>query len=137
MTTPQSPFVISGTVTLNGSNYHGAQVWVRDMTEGTISEPVEDVTYIYTNSQGQYIIDMANNTSAYADGDTVRVFCKIGDMILWHDVTLNLTEGALTRNFAFTRKSGLSDGLKGSPLSTQKGGLTSSNTFKGLKDGLQ
>lgn len=137
-TVPQAPFAISGTVTLDGSAYHGGQVWLRDMTEGTIKEPVEDITYVYTNASGQYVINLADSTTAYADGDVVRIFCKVGDMIKWLDITISMREGVFDNaNFTFTRKSGFVDGLKGSALSTQKGGLTSSNTFKGLEDGLQ
>ena len=75
-------------------------------------------------------------TDAYAHGDTIRVFCKVGNIETYSDVTLNLPAGAATVNFTITRKSGLVDGLKGSSLITQKGGLKSSDVVVGCKDGL-
>jgi hypothetical protein len=132
----QTPYPISGTVTVDGSLYQGAHVWVRDMTEGSMKPPIEDVTYFYTNALGQYLIDIANNTDAYADGDKIRVYCKVGNIETFSDVNINLAAGSATVNFTITRKSGMVDGMKGSRLATQKGGLTSSNLNPGLKDGM-
>ena len=134
---PQAPFAISGTVTVNSSLYHGAQLWLRDLTEGTITPPVDDITYVYTNALGQFLLDLANNTSAYANGDTVRVYCKVGNMITFSDITINKTEGMYNLNFTFTRKSALVDGVRDSPSSDNKGGLYSNALQKGCSDGLQ
>ena len=136
-TTPQKQYAISGTVTLGGSNYHGGQIWIRGLRDGKIPAPVDDITYIYTNAKGQYLINVANNTTAWEDGDTVRVWCKVGNMIKYTDVNIDQTLPGLTVDFAFTRASALVDGCKGSALATQKGGLRSDATVKGCKDELQ
>jgi len=132
----QSPFVIQGTVTLNGSAYQGARVFIRDMTEGTTPSPVDDYTQVYTNANGKYQINLAMNTASWSDGDNVKVYCQVGDIIDVSNVTVDSKVGSATANFTIVRKSGLTDGLKRSPLANGKGGLNRELTG-GCIDGMK
>ena len=132
----QAPYGIKGTVTYNSSVYQGARIWIRDVSEGTVPSYEEDYTYVYTNVSGQYIINLAQSTQAYSNSDSVRVYCQIGDIIDYSDITVNKLTGFSTVNFSITRKSALVDGCKGSPLTSGKGGLHKEIT-KGCIDGLK
>lgn len=139
----------SGTVTVargygaTAANLEGARVWAWDMTEGTIATAIgtekENINITCTNSAGQYIIDLANITSAYANGDTVRVYVEAEDILTWTDHTVSTTVGAGTVNFTLSRRSGLKDGLTKSVKANQRAaGLEHLGTGMrpGLKDGL-
>lgn len=132
----QRPYGIKGTVTLNGSNYQGAKIFLRDMTEGTTPSPVDDYTQVYTNSSGKYLINLAQSTASYSNGDTVVVYCQTGEIISTSTITVNTAAGYSTVNFTITRKSGLTDGAKRSGLSSGKGGLNR-ELIKGCSDGLK
>jgi len=133
----QAPFVIRGTVTVDGSVYQGAEVYVRDTSEGTMPAPVDDYTRVWTNSSGQYLINLAQSTQAYSNGDTVRVYCRIPkiDKVQYSDITIRTQEGSYTVNFTVTRYSGLVDGCKPSPLTSGKGTLNR-QLVSGCKDGM-
>lgn len=132
----QRPFGIKGTVTLNGSSYQGARVFIRDVTEGTTPSPVDDYTQVYTNVDGKYLINLAQCTASYSDRDKVVVYCQIGEIISSSTITINTNIGYATVNFTITRLSGLSDGLKRTNLSSGKGGLNR-ELAKGCTDGLK
>lgn len=131
----QQPYGIKGTVTLNSSNYEGAKIWIRDVTEGTVPAPVDDYTIVYTNTEGKYIINLANSTQAYSNSDSVRVYAEVGDIVDFSDITIDKRAGFNTANFSITKKSGQVDGVKGSPLSSGKGGLNKELT-RGCNNGL-
>ena len=126
----QKPYPISGTVTLNGTAVNGARLWAQDTTEGTFTHKETDVSYVETNSSGQYLIDVANITSAYANADTVRVYCTAKGIETYADVTLNTTTGVSTQNFALTSR--------GPVAGVMKDGIDKlgSSMKKGTKDGL-
>lgn len=132
----QASYGIKGTVTLDGSAYEGAQIWIRDYTEGTVPEPIDDHTHMYTNSVGRYLINLAECTQAYANADSVRIYCKVGNIISKSTVTISKTQGYTTANFTITRRSGMVDGIKSTPLTSGKGGLYPTGTEKGCIDGL-
>jgi len=132
----QSPYTIRGTVTVNSSNYEGARIFIRDMTEGTTPSPVDEYTQVYTNSSGQYLINLAQSTAAYSNGDVIKVYCQVGNIIDVATITVDTRSGEHVVNFAITRRSGLTDGLKGSSLSSGKGGLNR-ELVNGCTDGLK
>ena len=136
----QTPFTIKGTVTLNGSAYMGARIWVRDTTEGTEYTPVDDKNLIYTNATGKYNINLANCTNAYAINDNINIYCQIGEIISTSSITVT-ARGSATVNFTIVRRSGLADDLRGSPLQTEFGqagkGALQRQLTKGCTDGLQ
>jgi len=113
----------------------GALVWAQDITEGTFKYREKDVSLVYTNTEGEYIIDIANITSAYANGDTVRIYVKVGDMKTYEDITLATAVGVSVLNITFPNKSELTDGLKGTLDDDGQYGLESMG--KGMKKGLQ
>ena len=120
----QVAYPLSGSVALNTTLHRGAKVWARDLTEGTIPEisaSIEDIKVFYTNQNGEYLIDLANITSAYANADTVRIFCQVYDKLKWEDVTVNTTTGYSEANFGFTN-TGPTGRLNDTPLATGKGG---------------
>jgi hypothetical protein len=131
----QSPFPITGTVTYNSSVYRGAKIWLQDITEGTNAYAQENLTFAYTNASGQYVIDLANVTSAYANLDKVRVYCEIENMGTWTDIVISLGEGSASCDFTITRKSGLTDGIKSTQDDDGKYGLSSIG--RGLKIGMK
>lgn len=139
----QTPYVIAGRVRLNirasgadvNTNQRGALIWAEDMTEGTFKYREENISMVHTNTEGEYIIDVANITSAYSQGDRVRIYCKLGDETDWQDVILVTQIGVTFLNFTFPNKSGLKDGLKGTLNDDGLYGLESMG--KGMKKGLQ
>jgi len=131
----QQPYGIKGTVIVNGSGYEGAEIWVRDTTEGTVPAPVDDYTHIFTNADGKYNINLAQSVQAISDGDSVTVYCKVGDIIDKTTITVNTKLGYAVANFTITRRSGATDGIRGSPLSSGKGSLYP-GTDSGCIDGL-
>ena len=132
----QAPYAIRGSVTVNGSAYQGAEVWIRDTTEGTMPAPVDDYTRVWTNSSGQYLINLAQSTQAYGTTDAVRVYCKIGDNVTYSDISsIHIQSGASVVNFTYVVKSGKVDGCKSSPLASGRGTLNR-QLVKGCKDGM-
>ena len=123
----QAPYGIRGTVTVDSSTYQGAMIWVRDMDEGTVPDPIDDKTVVYTDAVGRYLINVSQSTQAASLGDTVYVFCKVGDIISKSEITTS-SSGYHTVNFTITRLHGGVDGLKGTSLTSGKGGL-----YKGLR----
>lgn len=118
----QVPYAIYGTVTVDGSLYQGAKVWVRDIDDDGVPAPISDITVFYTNASGEYLIDLANCTLAYANADTVYIFCQVGDQPPKRtSITVDTTVGYTSQNFTFTLN--LVDGLKASKLTTGKGTL--------------
>lgn len=136
---PQDPYQIRGIVTLNGSNYQGASVWAQDITEGTFTHRKKNVSLVFTNAAGEFIINLANITSAWADGDKVRVYVKAGEIFTWVDVGVFISRGYTTCNFALTRKSRLVDGARNTTAASGENGLFNLGTGikRGLKDALQ
>ena len=110
---PQIPYPIRGIIKMNirsgGADVftaqQGAIVYARDITEGTFKYSKRNVSIVYTNSIGEYIIDVANITSSYSNGDTIRVYCKLGGRYDFFDMTLNTGIGFIVQNFNFTHKS--------------------------------
>ena len=133
MAAPAAPFIISGTVQLNSSNYQGAKIWLRNMTSGSYKAPRDNISYVYTNSAGKYLINATDALSEVNASDSIRVFCKVGDNISTSDYTGELQKGSTTVNFSFTSR-GASDGLKPG-LTSGIGGLYK-ETLKGCKDGM-
>jgi len=142
--TKQTPFGIFGRVlrqevdagTQSWKNCKGAQIWAYDMTEGTINTTItENVTYIYTNTSGQYIINVADITTNYRDLDKVRIYCKFGNIVTYQDITLHIRRGFEEVNFVLTRKSRLLDGLTDTLGDRGKYGWYSFG--RGLKKGLK
>jgi len=56
----------------------GAKITLVDLTEGTGHSPAprENITMFYTTNAGEFLIDLANITTAYAAADTLRVICE-------------------------------------------------------------
>lgn len=131
----QMPYGFKGTVTVDGSVYQGAEIWLRDKTEGTVSAKVADKTHVFSDAVGRYLINLADCTKAYADADKVDVYCKIGDILVKTEKTILKARGYDTVDFTVTRLHGGVDGLKGSQLVTGKGGLHKQLT-EGTTDGL-
>jgi len=138
MPTPKSFYGIKGTVTVDGSDYEGARVWMVSQKYGENTDTVKDVTYFYTDGSGKYLIDVANIATSVNNGDVVRVYCNVaGDLTQYADVTLDTSSQAQsTQNFTITTKSGLSDGLKDTPNSDGTEALLRNQLRKGLKDGM-
>lgn len=143
---PQTPYSIKGTVQLRYNTQAGVQttaavkgaiVWAQDITEGTFNIK-EKESKVYTNDSGEYNLDLANMTSAYANSDTVRVYVQYGDIVTYSDVTINIKTGISTENFTLIRRSGLLDGLKKTLVDGGKGGLEkfARGLKKGMKDGM-
>jgi len=133
---PITPYTISGTVTLDGSNKQGAKVYA-----SIRGQPVpafdEGTTVAYTNSSGQYTLDLANIAGGYSDGDTVQVVCEIGDIVTKSTHTVDTDTGSGTVDFAITEASGLTDGLSDTESSDGTGGLRPDPNFeKGTSDGM-
>ena len=135
----QSPHQIRGTVTLGGSAKQGATIWAMDITEGTFRYRKKDVSLVYTDSDGHYIIELANITSAWADGDRIRVYCKVGEIETYTDVYVSIQAGFSVADFTIVRKSGLVDGARDTVSTTGENGLFGIGTGKkyGVKDALQ
>jgi len=131
------PYAISGTVTLGGSAYQGAKVWVENLSSKYYQNYVDDVTYYHTDAQGHYLIDLANVQTAITNGQTVRVYCELADMTYYADVTVNTDVGGSTQDFAFTRLSGLTDGIEDTRRTDGKKALQHCQLKQGLKDGMR
>ncbi len=134
----QTPYPISGTVALASTAVSGARIWAIDITEGTITtNSVADIHLFHTDSDGKYLLDLGNLTTAYANGDTVRVYCDYGRWVTYADITVNTFTGFSTQNFSITSKSGLSDGLTDTLDSKGRFGFVETRGPKvGMKDGM-
>jgi hypothetical protein len=133
-TAPSAPYLISGTVTLNSSNYAGAKIWLRNLTSGSYKAPRDDISYVYTNSSGKYLINATDALTSVNASDKIRVFCKVADEISQSDHTVEIKKGGATVNFTITSR-GVGDGLKPG-LSSGRGGLYK-GLLKGTKDAMQ
>lgn len=143
----QTPYPIYGYVKLNerasgadvNTAQRGALVWAQDITEGTFKYRKKDVSLVYTNNAGEYIINVANITSSYSTGDKIRIYVKLGDRYTYADVTIHTQTGITNQDFNFTHKSELNDGLKGTLDDDGQYGLESmgKGMKKGLKDAMQ
>jgi len=136
--TVQQPFAIWGLVKVGGSVVQGAKVSLVNLDDGTghMPVPVENVNMFYTNGAGEYLIDLANITTAYAHNDTVRVMCEVEGITDYSDVNIHDTEGHKEVNFTLTRLSSLEDGIKTSALPRQTGSLKR-GLVQGLTDGME
>jgi len=133
---PTTPYTITGTVTLDGSNKEGAKVYASVRGQAV---PVfdEGITVAYTNSSGQYTLDLANIASGYSNGETVYVICEIGDIVTKSTHTIDTNTGSGTVDFAITEASGLTDGLQDTESSDGTGGIRPDTNFeKGTSDGM-
>jgi hypothetical protein len=130
----QPPYLIQGSVTVNGSAYRGAKVWVIDLTSsGRVSAPIEGITYYTTDDSGAFLIDLADSDDNYADQDKIRVLCQTETGIISsYDIVVDITSGRNTVSFVITTNSAFVDGLKSSSLSNRKGGLGKGGMQVGL-----
>ena len=136
-TAKKTPFSISGKVTLDGSNYQGAIVWLKDITTGGSGPlPVKDVGYAITNQYGDYLLGLTEVQSNYNDSDSITVSCMTQNGISKISVVVaDIVLGKATANFTLTKKSGLVDGCKSSPLTDRSGGIVKNQLQKGCVDG--
>lgn len=96
----------------------------------------ENVYITRTNSTGEYVLDIADLTSSYADADKIRVYCEWNGKITWQDFNLELEAGAREVNFALHKHSGLIDGCKKSVDAAYSASGTH-HLGTGLKPGLK
>lgn len=146
---PQTAFPIFGKVTLATKGYgstavnqRGARIWIKDRTEGTVrisflaTAANENVYITQTDNNGDYILDLANLTTAYAAGDKIRVYCEWDGSITWRDYTLLIADGIKEIDFTLHKHSGLIDGCKGAVSDAdRKYGLHKLGT--GMRKGLK
>lgn len=132
------PYSVQGRVTVDGSGYQGAIVWLRDYTTGGDAPvPVKGIGYAITDENGYYNIGVTEIQSDYADSDLIKVSC-----LTQHDVAkttegiIDLVAGKTTVNFTLTTKSGLNDGCKSSPFASGDGGLAKNQLESGCIDGM-
>lgn len=145
----QNPFPVFGTVTLATKGYgstavaqEGCRIWIKDLTEGTTrisywgGSTKENVYITQTNSNGDYILELSDLTSAYANNDTVRVYCEFDNKITWRDFTLSVQTGLQKVDFTLSKHSGLIDGCRSTVDKTDrsKGGLQHLGT--GMRPGV-
>lgn len=146
----QTPYPIYGTVTLETKGYgssdivqQGCRIWIKDLTEGTTrisfdgNSSKENYYITASNVHGYYILDLADLTSAYANGDKVRVYCEYDGKITWTDFTLVIQDGIKNINFQLSKHSGLIDGCRSTVNrgDRAKGGLQHLGT--GMRPGLK
>ena len=118
----QSSYIIEGVTTFKGSATAGLKVWLWDMTKGKQAFTLQNTDFVYTNSAGEYNINLANvsisQNFTYENGDRIRVSVTAPDknIFTWTDIIINVQEGYTTvSDIALTDKSGLVDGIKGEP----------------------
>ena len=70
---PTLPFPISGVVRNSAGSVVASQAM--ELLNETTGEKVTGIT---TNAQGQYIFNLANLTSGYSTGDTIRIRALTG-----------------------------------------------------------
>jgi hypothetical protein len=135
----KTPFSVQGTVTVDGSAYQGAIVWLKDYgTGGDGPQPVDGVGFCISDSGGKYNIGLTGVQSNYADQDLIRVSCMTQHgRIKTTEFAVDMVTGKKTVNFTFTTNSGLVDGAKGSPLTNRSGALDKNQLETGCNDGIQ
>lgn len=120
------------------ANITGARIWLMDITEGTKKVAItsgEGTLITTTNSSGQYLLDLANLTSAYADNDLVEGWCEVEGYYLKGTHRVSVGTGYGTINFVLYRRSGLVQGVGRTVRSDQRPhGLEHLGT--GIKPGL-
>lgn len=136
MPTPKNPWIISGTVTVGGTAFQGAKVWLFSGSYAQHVDTVKDATYYYTDSKGKYILDVSNFVSAVTNADVVTVMCQAGDQKTYAEVTIDTSSGGTTQDFTFSNLSGLTDGLKDTPNTDGTDALLSNQLKKGTLDGM-
>jgi hypothetical protein len=134
-TTRQTPKPVQGVVRLDGSPVEGARTWALDLTEGTNIGYKENVSVSYTNGRGEYVHDIADLTTSYANNDLVRIFYQVGEIESWVDVRIKQRGILPSQNISVNRVSGLKDGLKNTL--DAKGRFGVEKFGRGLKPGLK
>jgi hypothetical protein len=134
----KTPFSVQGQVTVDGSGYRGAIVWLRDYTTGgDAPQPVKGVGYAITDDGGFYNIGLTEIQSNHSDQDKITVSCITQfDKAKSTDTIIDITRGKATVNFTLVTTSGLVDGAKSSPLSDRSGALAKNQLEQGCKDGM-
>ena len=132
----QQPYPIRVSVTLNGTAYRGAKIWATDITQTGYVASVEDAHFARTTSNGRCILDVNNfiGSGTYANGDTVRVYCQVGNILTYSDITLDTKTQQTLVTFTIVRKSGLNDGLTSTLDDDQKNAF---DNLRGLRPGLK
>ena len=131
------PFGIRGTVTRGDNAVQGAKIWAENVdSPNTSMEPYKDgFTYIRTDSNGRYLLESANISSAVTNGETIRVYCQNGDEKTFADVTITVaTAAGVTQNFSLSTS--LVDGVKDTPIADGSGALKHNTTRRGCVNGL-
>lgn len=121
-----SPYTFGGSVVINGAVKEGVQVWIHDITqqEGHNDLWIDSNSVVKTNSDGFYVIDLANcatqNGYTYANGDVIRVHANSGRLTQFYQHTVDTTNSSRDLNFSWRFGGGslYVDGLKGSPVDT-------------------
>jgi len=122
----------------------GAKIWIWDGTEGTKASDTEQGVNLkgpyFTDDTGRYSINLANITTAYAQGDVIYIYCTYGRIATFTTTTVDINTGKSEINFALVKKSGLKDGLDNTVDDRGRFGLRQMGergVRKGLKDGMQ
>jgi len=99
----------------------------------------ENIYITQTNSNGLYILDLANLVASYSINDVIRVYCEWDGKIIWQDFTLTgatKTTGLKLINFELHKHSGLIDGCRGT-VSKKDRRLGLHHLGTGLRPGLK
>ncbi len=144
----QNPYPISGVIQYErpkgatAANAEGARIWIKDINDTKTPISIidgEDVRATATNSSGQYILDLANLTTSYENGDIIRVYVEYQGYMTWSDHTVQIGEGSGTVNITLYIRSGLKDGVRSTVTASQSEygtKMLGSGLRPGLKDGL-
>ena len=135
-TSRTNPYGLRGTITVGGSPQQGVRVWVQNLTTTYNHNFIKNITYYLTDSQGKFLIDLANIQTAITNGDKIRVFMEYGDFTGYTDHTVVSTNAGGAVNWTITRLSKLNDGI-GDNTTTGEGGLDTWQLKIGLRDGMQ
>ena len=144
----QNPYPISGTFEYErpkgatAENGEGARVWIQDINDTKIPISIihgEDVRATATNSSGQYILDLANVTTAYENEDLIKVYVEYQGYYMIGTHTVEIGVGSGTVDFTMYIRSGLKDGVRSTVTASQSEYGTKklgTGLKPGLKDGL-
>ena len=141
----QNPYPISGVFDYErpkgaaSTNGEGARVWIKDIDDEKIPISItegEDVRATATNSSGQWLLDLANITTAYADGDDFIVYLEYQGNYLIGTGIVDIGTGSSTVNLTMYIRSGLKDGV-GNTVSASQSEFGAKKLGTGMRVGLK
>ena len=109
---PPLPQTITGNCKIGGTNQQGVTIFLIDKNRDARNQAwTNNVIVTRSNASGNYILDLANISPNFVNGDTVSVIAFYEELSEFVNITIDTIAGTNSQNFAWTRNSGLTQGV--------------------------